>query len=237
MLKNMAAKLLGRLGLVVQPYSQNPWYTLLGLKRLNPQSVIDVGANEGQFAKLMRKRLPGAAIYCFEPLPQPFAELSDWARSTRNVHVYNVALGETSGTVEMLLHADHSASSSLLATTPLSTELYPFTKNQQRIQAKVERLDAVLGGDSVRVQAPYVVKLDVQGFEAPVIRGGRSVFSKAAACIVEISLDGLYEGQSTFREIFAELDALSFRYAGNLGQVYAEDGHVIYFDAVFVRSA
>lgn len=235
MLNNIVAKLLGRLGLVVQPYSQNPGYTLLGLKRLELRSVIDVGANDGQFAKYVRKRIPEATLYCFEPLPQAFAKLSDWANSKRDVHVYNIALGETSGTAEMLLHSDHSPSSSILATTTLSTELYPFTKNQERIEVKVERMDDVLSGVSMHVKPPYMVKLDVQGFEGSVIRGGNSIFSSAAACIVEISLDGLYEGQSTFKEIFGELDALSFRYAGNLSQVYANDGHVIYLDAVFVR--
>jgi FkbM family methyltransferase len=236
MLNNIVGRLLGRAGLIVQPYSQNPGYTLLGLKQLGLQSVIDVGSNDGQFARYMLKRTPDATLYCFEPLPQAFVKLNDWARSKRNVHVFNMALGETTGKVEMILHSDHTPSSSILSTTALSTELYPFTKKQERIEVKVERLDDVLGGESQHVTPPYMVKLDVQGYEGAVIRGGKSIFSRASACIVEISLDGLYEGQSTFKEIFDELDALSFRYAGNLGQVYASDGHVIYLDAVFVRS-
>jgi len=28
---------------------------------------------------------------------------------------------------------------------------------------------------------------------------------------------------------------LGYKYAGNLNQIYAEDGHVIYADAVFVK--
>jgi hypothetical protein len=31
------------------------------------------------------------------------------------------------------------------------------------------------------------------------------------------------------------LDTLKFNYAGNLAQIYAKDGHVIYFDAVFIK--
>jgi FkbM family methyltransferase len=236
MLNNIVGRLLGRAGLIVQPYTQNPAYTLLGLKKLGVRSVIDVGSNEGQFARYILKRIPGVSLYCFEPVPQAFAKLSHWASSMRNVELFNVALGETTGKIEMLLHADHTPSSSILPTTALSSELYPFTKNQERVEVKVERLDDVLGAVSRQVKPPYIVKLDVQGYEGAVIRGGRSIFSGATACIVEISLDALYEGQSSFREIFLELDALSFRYAGNLGQVYADDGHIIYLDAVFVRS-
>ncbi len=236
MLNNLIGKLLGRAGLVVQPYSQNPGYTLLGLKRLNLQSVIDVGSNDGQFAQYVLKRIPGATLYCFEPLPQAFEQLSRWADAKDHVHVFNMALGETAGTAQMMLHSGHTPSSSMLATTALATTLYPFIKDQERIEVAVKRMDDVLDGASIRVAPPYLIKLDVQGYEAPVIRGGKSTFSRAAACIVEVSMDGLYEGQSTFRDVFSELDALSFRYVGNLGQVYASDGHVIGLDAVFVHS-
>jgi FkbM family methyltransferase len=237
MFNNIFARLLGRFGLVIQPHAQNPGYTLLGLNRLKLGAVIDVGANDGQFARYALKRFPEAALYCFEPLPQAFAKLERWAHSKRDIHLFNMALGETKATAQMSLHSEHTPSSSLLATTKLSGEIYPFTKKQEQIEVSVERLDDVLGDTVTLVQRPYLIKLDVQGFEGPVIRGGRSVFSRAAACVVEISLDHLYEGQSTFKEIFSELDSLSFNYVGNLGQVYSNDGHVIYLDAVFLRSA
>ena len=47
--------------------------------------------------------------------------------------------------------------------------------------------------------------------------------------------DKLYEGQAEFKEITELLYDLGFKYAGNLEQVYANDGHVIYIDAVFVK--
>lgn len=56
------------------------------------------------------------------------------------------------------------------------------------------------------------------------------------ACIAEVSLDKLYEGQAGFYKIVALLHELGFRYAGNLSQVYAKDGHVIYIDVVFIKS-
>jgi FkbM family methyltransferase len=235
MLKDILGKLLLRAGLVIQPYKQNPGVTLLGLKRLNLKSVVDVGANDGQFARYLRKRIPGAALFCFEPLPRAFARLEKWAVTNPGVHVFNMALGESTGSVEMMLHSGHAASSSILGTTALAATLYPFVKNQERIEVQIDRLDNVLCDDAIKIAPPYAIKLDVQGFEGPVIRGGRRVFSSAAACIVEIALDNLYEGQSSFKEIFSELDALSFSYAGNLSQVYSKDGHVIYLDAVFIR--
>jgi hypothetical protein len=46
----------------------------------------------------------------------------------------------------------------------------------------------------------------------------------------------LYVGQSSFDEVFALTSAAGLSYAGNLAQMYGDDGHVISFDAVFLRS-
>jgi hypothetical protein len=146
-----------------------------------------------------------------------------------------MALGEQRGTTEMFVHSDHSPSSSILPTTLLSTQLYPFTGRQQQVSICVETLDAVFDDLRLDVEPELLVKLDVQGYEGRVIRGGRQVLSGASACIVEISLETLYEGQSTFKEIFLELDSLGFSYAGNFSQAYAADSRVVYIDAVFMR--
>jgi hypothetical protein len=57
----------------------------------------------------------------------------------------------------------------------------------------------------------------------------------AKACILEVCLDKLYEGQAEFKGIIELLYELGFKYAGNLDQSYADDGHVTFIDAVFVK--
>ena len=83
--------------------------------------------------------------------------------------------------------------------------------------------------------AEIVIKMDVQGYEDRVIRGGRETFAKAKAVILEVCLDPLYEHQANFKEIMVLLDDLGFHYAGNLDQNCDKDGHVIFLDAVFVK--
>ena len=78
-------------------------------------------------------------------------------------------------------------------------------------------------------------KLDVQGYEDRVIAGGSKIFATATACILEVCLDSLYEGQAGFLKLLTMLDALGYRYVGNLDQAYGEDGHCIFLDAVFLR--
>ena len=56
-----------------------------------------------------------------------------------------------------------------------------------------------------------------------------------AACILEVCIDNLYHDQANYSGLVLLLDQMGFRYSGNLEQFYAVDGHVIFFNAVFIR--
>jgi hypothetical protein len=81
-----------------------------------------------------------------------------------------------------------------------------------------------------------LIKLDVQGYEDRVIRGGMNLFKRSKACILEIILDQLYHEQASFRDIFLLLDELGYCYSGNFDQVCDNDGRIIYVDSLFVRN-
>lgn len=209
-------------------------FNLCGLKSMSIKTIIDIGANTGQFARMMSVHFPEANIFCFEPLPEPYAVLHSWAnKKPDRVRIFNLAIGDQDGEAQMFFHRDFSPSSSLLANTAFGEKLFPATKNQERVAVKLSTLDNAF--KSTKLEDKILIKLDVQGYEDRVLKGGKEIFNKASACILEISLDNLYAGQADFRELYTQLDRMDFRYAGNLHQVHAEDGHVIYLDAVFVR--
>lgn len=237
LIKTSVKKIFNMFGLDVIRIENNPEKTLLGLRNLPIKTIIDVGANTGQFAKYILKFFPEACIYSFEPLPQHFEELKRWAELYGNGKIipFNLALGEKEGAIEMLMHTEHSFSSSLLKTTELCKEIYPFTKSQTIVNVNMIILDKMAEGITMPLESEILIKLDVQGYEDRVIRGGKEIFSKAKVCILEVNLDHLYEGQPSFYQLSSLLDGLGFQYAGNLNQVYADDGHMIFIDAVFVR--
>jgi FkbM family methyltransferase len=237
LLKRLTKKAFNQLGMDVVRLSKSPAHSLLGLRNLPIKTVIDVGANTGQFAKMISRVFPKAHIYCFEPLPEPFAKLSKWAEQYGGgrVAVFNIALGQSEGEVEMLAHLDHSPSSSLLETTKACEMIYPFTQNQAKVKVKLTTLDKALSQYINSFTSDTLIKLDVQGYEDRVIKGGNETLRKARACILEINLDLLYENQADFKEILSLLYELGYRYAGNLDQSYAADGHVIFIDALFLK--
>ena len=208
----------------------------LGLRSMGIRTVIDVGANTGQFARYIRSVLPEAKVICFEPLPGPFEDLKTWAMDHKGgVTALNIALGENEGVVEMFQHTDHSPSSSLLHSTPVSHSYYPFTEREAPVTVRLSSLDKALAESGIAIDPEVLIKLDVQGYEDRVIKGALQTLRSAKACLTEIDFDTLYDGQCTFRDVWKLLDDLGYRYVGNFEQTYAADGHVIFADALFVR--
>lgn len=212
-----------------------PRSTFVGLPRLPIRTIVDVGANRGQFAREALALFPNARLICFEPQRQPFEELRRLAAKRPNIIPVNMALGETEGEASMQVHLDWDYSSSLLATTPLAHQLYPFQQQQSTITVPLTTMDRFFATSSVTLEPEILVKIDAQGYDDRVIRGGTRTLARSRACIVEINLDRLYETQGSFRDIFALLGEMGYHYAGNMDQSYATDGHVVFIDAVFER--
>lgn len=234
--KEIIRKIFRSVGMDVHRYTQSPQYSLLGIKHFPIKTILDVGANEGQFSRMISRIFPMADLYCFEPLPGPFNKLKQWGeRRGGKVHPYNIGIGEEEGEALMFKHTDFSLSSSFLRTTETNDNTFPFTKIKEMVTVKVSTLDNFAAEHALEFTPEILVKIDVQGYEDRVIRGGRAVLRRSKACILEISFDDLYEKQATFKSLYFLMDELGFHYRGNLLQSYGEDGHVVYIDAVFIK--
>jgi FkbM family methyltransferase len=235
-LKKTLRSVVNRTGFDVVRLHSSPRRTLLGLVGHEFRSVIDVGANKGQFAKEISALFPHAQLFCFEPLEEPFRALSEWAGlQGGRVRCYKTALGESEGVVTMQEHSDHSPSSSLLATTETCQELYPQTRAAQSTSIRIATMDEVLADELPKIPRDILLKLDVQGFEDRVIRGGRGVLSQCHAVILEVCVAPLYQAQANFQVLNNLLYEAGFSYVGNLDQVFGPDGKVVFLDAVFSR--
>lgn len=235
-LKNAFRTALNRLGFDVIHFRQSPKRTLLGLVDVDIGTIIDVGANEGQFARMISTSFPQAKLYCFEPLSEPFRQLYAWAQTQNGrVKCSQIALGEQEGEIEINHHEHHTPSSSFLRATETCHELYPQTKAKNLTRVKVSTLDTALGDVLDKNPLKILLKLDVQGFEDRVLRGGRRLLHQCLAVVLEVCIADLYEGQANFLTLIQLLNESGFHYAGNLDQAYGNDGRVLFLDAVFVR--
>lgn len=232
--KSVLHRLLKYSGVDIVKWYKVPENTLLGLTEYDIRTVLDIGANSGQSARFYRQVFPNALIYSFEPLPAAYKELDEWAqRQKGKARALNLALGDHTGRMIIKEHVDFPPSSSFLESTRHSIALFPQTSRQQDVQVKMARLDDIVM--DLEIEPGILIKMDVQGFEDRVIEGGRAIINQAVACIMEVSLQPLYEGQPIFMDLCLLMAGLGFEYAGNILQVYDEKGRIIYLDALFKK--
>lgn len=209
-------------------YNSHKW-----LQEENFKSIVDIGANVGQFGKKIRLFYPEAKLYSFEPIPFVFEELEKNFKGDNNFKGFNVGLGDSNGTTKFYLN-DFSDSSSMLKIGDLHKKNYPFTKHEQEINVEVRTLDNCLKQENL--QKPYLVKLDVQGFEKQVIEGGLDIIRDAEMIISETSYKVLYENQVLFSVIYDMITELGFEYIGNLDQMNSTiNGEPLQGDAIFKK--
>jgi FkbM family methyltransferase len=204
------------------------------LQRHSFKTIVDIGANEGQFAQVARMAFPEAALHCFEPLPDCFAKLQRLFRDADRVTLHNLALADQGGTGSINRNP-YSPSSSLLEMAPSHVEAFPFTRGGDALPVPVSTLDAALNGAGI--EEPVLLKIDVQGGEDRVIAGGRSILGRTRVAIVETSFEPLYRGQALFDDIHDTMRVLGFVYHGNLQQLTSpDDGRILQGDSIFVRT-
>ena len=202
------------------------------LSLLRPSSVIDIGANRGQFALAVRHVLPQAAIDSFEPLPEPAAVFRRVFAGDTRVTLHACAIGERAGTTSMHVSA-RDDSSSLLPIGREQTRIFPGTQEAGRAAIEVRRLDDVLAPEPIA--APALLKLDVQGYELHALRGCETLLDAFAWVYCECSFVALYEGQALADEVIAWLRERGLRLLGVYNMAHDHDGRAVQADFLFGR--
>jgi FkbM family methyltransferase len=236
-LKRIAKSLINR---AVKPWGMELAYThaleRAELRRdwissLSIRTVLDIGANTGQFAAEIRDLQPNAFIYSFEPLPDAHAQLVMRMQGDSRFQSFNFALGDLDSRA-VIHRSNYSPSSSMLPMLDLHTAAWPHTAQTATFEVDVRRLDSV----DIEPEPELLVKMDAQGFEDKVIEGGRLMLARATYVITEVSFARLYEQQPLYEDIYRLLAEMGFNYRGSLYQLPdPRDGRPLQADAFFMR--
>jgi FkbM family methyltransferase len=137
---------------------------------------VDIGANLGSYT-VLACAAKGARGYCFEPVPGTFARLTDNIRLndlSDRVVACNLGIADKSGRLTFTASQD--------TTNHVVTDA---EKGLDTVHVEVQPLDIALRGES-----PSVIKIDVEGFEVPVLEGARTTLANPALHSVILELNG-----------------------------------------------
>lgn len=195
--------------------------------------VVDVGANTGQYARLVRSLGYRGRIVSFEPGARAFENLARRAAADELWEVRRTALGAAPTTATLHL-SSNSVSSSLLPIRREHVDVAPASRVVGREDVDVSSVDielAAVPGSSVWL------KMDVQGSELDVLAGAVDTFERVRVVQSEMLLTPLYDGQADYLEVCELLRRrrLSLRHVER-GFQDKGTGFVLAVDGLFVRS-
>lgn len=201
------------------------------LRHIESSTVIDIGANRGQFALAAQRSFPEAHIFSFEPLLGPAVIFRKVFAGMPKLVLYQAAIGPESG--EATIHLSRrDDSSSLLPITHLQDRLFPGTAEAGTAKIKVGPLASFVTAS--QIQPPALLKLDVQGFELQALEGCAELLDQFTYVYVECSFKELYAGQALADEVIAWLRQRNFRLSGIYNVHYDRAGQAIQSDFLFV---
>lgn len=192
-------------------------------------TVLDVGANKGQFAYFAATQWPRADLQCFEPLPQPASQLKNLLGNRITLH--ECALGAQAGSADMHV-ASRTDSSSLLALGETQKEMFQMDE-VGRHTVPVQRLDTVI---SQPVHRPSLLKIDVQGFEYETLEGAAGILSDIDVVYVEASFVELYKGQRLADDVINLLQAHGFTLTATHNEQRDAQGRRVQADLLFEQT-
>jgi FkbM family methyltransferase len=189
----------------------------------SPRGIIDVGANQGDWTRLVLSIFPNTPVLMIEPQEEMEVLLSALTKTVPNCHLVKAGAGRKQGELVQTIWEDFQGSSFL------PTQDADLTKAGKQRKTPIITIDNLLAQDYPQF-IPDLVKLDIQGFELEALSGAETLFGKTQLFILEASLFQFLPNQPIVREVISFMSDRGYElydipgrcrrpYDGALGQV------------------
>ena len=185
---------------------------------VNPSSILDIGAHSGQFYSWAKAVWYNSFIFMIEANPLHENALINITNNVKDEYLI-AALGDGEREVTFYTRSDkpHTEGNSYYK----EHNYWDIPQLVQETKVTLQKLDNLFENDAVF----DIIKVDTQGSEIDILKGGKDLVSKAQAIILEVSFIEYNEGAPTAEETIDYMNEIGFEERMSLGEHY--DGETI----------
>lgn len=207
------------------------------LKGYEVDTVIDVGANIGQFLEMVKSSGFEGKTFSFEPIPKHADGIKEKYKNDPQVKVYNLALGESESVLKLNVFKS-SVFSSFKQPTDFSKSNYKeHVSEYETIEVPIKRLDEILMAE-LKDSKKIMLKVDTQGFDLEVVKGATKILDRVVAINFECSVIPIYENTPNYLETLTFFHQLGFVPSGFFPVSRVDNTHeLIEFDVIMVKKS
>jgi FkbM family methyltransferase len=196
-------------------------------------TILDVGANIGQFAMSASFCFPDAAIYSFEPIPDAFLQLTKNIRHKPNIKAFNCVLGD-SRRRDSFYRNEFTQVSSLYKIDHRNDNPNYNQRKTMIVEVDVFPLDDFVA--DLQIKTPVLLKMDVQGMEKEVLLGSKRTLEVIEFILLEAPFVPLYENQLLFDELNDYMRSIGYKLLAPVGVNRGKDDMIIEMDLLYKKA-
>lgn len=154
----------------------------------SPHTIIDVGAFEGSWSKLVKHIWPSSKLFMIEPNWENKERLAVLAKQL-GATLFSELLGQENGlSVEFKVMGSGSSIMEERSALPRRTEA-----------RQLRTLDSLLRG----IERPTLLKIDAQGYELEILKGASKILPACEAVLLEVAIIEINDGAPLLHDVVA----------------------------------
>ncbi len=190
--------------------------------------LIDIGANKGEFSQIFSSVLKSSLIVAVEPNEDLNADIKE-KNSNCELVIVNKAVSDRETQMDFYFHTDTQMSSLFSANESMIRRDFLEDNAAQTTKRSIDvtTLDHIYQLHEAKLNSKTIfLKIDTQGNEMDVIRGGQEMLKNVSYCLLEYMFQSPYETQYSFEELISLMDRNKFKCLGPANVSHRTTGEI-----------
>jgi FkbM family methyltransferase len=170
-------------------------------RREQERTIVDIGANIGNYSLLVNAISESVKIHAIEPVPNNYTELCKNVLHVNNIIPYNMAINEQSGVLSIYDYDDNNSEHA-----SLYKEVFTRLHNNSKVEeftVKAMSLDEFC--EINHIENIFLLKIDTEGNEYNILRSAKRMFAEKKIEIIQFEFNEMNVVSRVFFKDFYDL--------------------------------